>query len=166
MVCSEKCMSESNKPAAPPPAVTLTDVGSGVTQLTEVEISDWRRLWREYAGHTAPALNHGEVFHNAWRALCSIHARLRGVSLAMPEPAASGIDPRRMCWFCFYGAAGRTIRFTLSNRLVPHLVADSSRHCPPHYVPACINCWQAELQSGHVGDLPVVLLPPEPRYLS
>ena len=159
-------MSESNKPVAPPPALTLADTGAGVTQLTEAEIADWRRLWREYAGNTVPTLSNGEVFHNAWRALCAIHSRLSGVSLAMPEPGALGADARRMCWFCFYGAAGRLIRFTPSSRLVPHLVADSPRHCPPHYVPACINCWQVELQSGRIGDLPVVPLPPEPRYLS
>lgn len=158
-------MSDTKKLAVPPPAVALSDSGAGVTQLTESEIADWRALWREYSLQT-PALSYGEVFHNAWRALCVRHTRLLGVSLAVPEPSAAGTEPQRMCWFCFYGAAGRLIRFNPANRLVPHRAADSPRHCPPHYVPACINCWQTELQAGHIGDLPVVLFPPEPRYLS
>jgi len=157
-------MSEASKPAALPPAVTLPDSGTGITQLTESEIAAWRTAWQEYARHV-PRLHEAEVFHNAWRTLCSVHTRLRGVSLALPEPSVVG-EPSRMCWFCFYGSSGRLIRFVPSNRLVPHLAPDAPRHFPPHYVPACINCWQEELQSGRIGDLPVVLLPPAPRYLS
>lgn len=159
-------MSENKRPVVPPPAVTLADSGSGVDQLSASEVADWRRLWVEYSGRTVPSLNPGEVFHNAWRSLCGLHPRLRGVSLAMPEPAATGTDPQRMCWFCFYGTIGRLIRFNPASRLVPHCAADSPKNCPPQYVPACIDCWQVELSAGRVGGMPVVLFPPEPRYLS